>query len=234
MPTVAGIDGCRGGWLCLLRDMQTGAVHHAVLPHIAGLLQLFPIPDVVAIDIPIGLPDTGSRDCDLAARERLGPPRASSVFPAPIRPILNATTHDSACAIGHAADGRGLSIQAWCILPKIKEVDAFMQSNGGKQGWIREVHPEVSFCYMNGGIAMTHKKSRHAGRNERMTLLMQHFGASMFNAIPLRVSGIYATDDLLDAFAALWSAERIFDGQAVTLPPNPLVDGTGLWMEIVA
>jgi predicted RNase H-like nuclease len=42
-----------------------------------------------------------------------------------------------------------------------------------------------------------------------------------------------ADDDILDAFAALWTAERITSGVAVTLPENKPLDSTGLPMRIV-
>jgi predicted RNase H-like nuclease len=40
-------------------------------------------------------------------------------------------------------------------------------------------------------------------------------------------------DDILDAFAALWTAERIFHGQARTLPDTPSQDAVSLRLEIV-
>ena len=36
-----------------------------------------------------------------------------------------------------------------------------------------------------------------------------------------------------DAFAALWTAERVVNGNAVILPPRPPHDGRGLPMRIV-
>ena len=49
--------------------------------------------------------------------------------------------------------------------------------------------------------------------------------------------GIYLTDSdgnqYLDAMAGLWTAHRIADGTAETLPESPPIDDTGLAMEIV-
>jgi predicted RNase H-like nuclease len=42
-----------------------------------------------------------------------------------------------------------------------------------------------------------------------------------------------APDDVLDAFAALWSADRIARGEAINLPAIPPRDSVGLRMEIV-
>jgi predicted RNase H-like nuclease len=44
---------------------------------------------------------------------------------------------------------------------------------------------------------------------------------------------LVADDDLLDAFAALWTAERISNGTARTVPAAPLEDRFGLRMEMV-
>jgi len=43
------------------------------------------------IDIPIGLPESEPRWCDVEARSMIGP-RRSSVFPAPLRGLLGAAT----------------------------------------------------------------------------------------------------------------------------------------------
>ena len=42
-----------------------------------------------------------------------------------------------------------------------------------------------------------------------------------------------ADDDILDAFAALWTATRIFEGRARSLPERPPIDAAGLLMRIL-
>jgi predicted RNase H-like nuclease len=42
-----------------------------------------------------------------------------------------------------------------------------------------------------------------------------------------------ADDDMLDAVAALWTATRLYEGTAETLPDEPPLDAAGLRMEIV-
>jgi predicted RNase H-like nuclease len=39
-------------------------------------------------------------------------------------------------------------------------------------------------------------------------------------------------DDIADGFAALWTAERKYRGQAIVIPANPPVDEFGIRMEI--
>ncbi|MFL5635521.1 MAG: DUF429 domain-containing protein, partial [Gemmatimonadaceae bacterium] len=44
-----------------------------------------------------------------------------------------------------------------------------------------------------------------------------------------------ADDDILDAFAALWTAERVARGAAITLPhADPPMDSVGLPMRMLA
>lgn len=79
----------------------------------------------LVLDVPIGLLDRGPRLVDTEARRRLGR-RASSVFPAPLRPMLEAATWEEACRIGERADGRRCSRQTVGILPRIRAVDRRM------------------------------------------------------------------------------------------------------------
>ena len=98
----------------------------------------------VAIDIPIGLPDEGSRRCDLEARKLIGP-RRSSVFPAPFRSVLGALTYEDAAARCRAVSGKSLSLQAFGILPKIAEVDRLMTRTGNVTWW-RSIRRSASRC----------------------------------------------------------------------------------------
>jgi predicted RNase H-like nuclease len=234
MRIVAGIDGCPAGWLCLTKDLSTGVVQALILASISDLLHLAPQPDVVMVDVPIGLTQAGPRKCDLEARQRLKAPRASSVFPAPIRPTLVATTYAQACQIGEAADGRKLSRQAWAILPKIREVDTFLRTAPTLNLRVREVHPEVCFWAWNGSKAMANRKKSPSGRTERESLVKPLYGAAYAAAQSSLPRGQYGNDDLLDAFAALWTGERLVAGKALVIPDKPPVDSCGLRMEMVA
>jgi predicted RNase H-like nuclease len=122
---VAGIDGCRAGWIAFKVELLTliTSVELIDLP-----VTLRNRPDglaCIAIDIPIGLLD-GSRACDIAARKLLGQPRGSSVFPVPCRAAIHATNYDDATAVNKQRTGKKLSVWTWGIVPKIKEVDDAM------------------------------------------------------------------------------------------------------------
>jgi predicted RNase H-like nuclease len=156
------------------------------------------------------------------------------VFPAPLRPALNARTYESACRITEKLSGRGISRQAWGIQAKVRDIDEALLARPHLQGRVREIHPEVSFWAWNRSHPMEHAKRTDAGRKERLALIAGVYGRAAFGKVRERYPRALAgDDDILDAFAALWTAERIALGMASTLPDAPPVDTEGLRMEIV-
>jgi predicted RNase H-like nuclease len=164
---ICGTDGCREGWIGIIEDLETGALTWQVSPTLESLASST-VADLIALDIPIGLPDRGARDCDLAARRLLGPGRGSSVFPAPIRPLLEACSHAEACSIRETVEHKRLSIQSWAIIPKIREVDAALRASAQLRARVREVHPEVCFYYLASRRPMSHAKKKREGRERRV------------------------------------------------------------------
>jgi predicted RNase H-like nuclease len=234
MALIAGADGCRSGWVCVVRDLATGSIDSGLYTMAKALLSQQPTPVILAVDIPIGLSDSQPRACDGSARQVLGRPRASSVFPAPLRAVLKAATWEEAAQTRRERSSKGITKQAWGIVKKVGEMDTLLTGTPRLQEQVREVHPEVSFWAWNSGRGMRFNKKTAAGRSERRVLVDAHFGPSAFDTVrqkyPVKDVG---NDDILDAFAALWTAERIFHGQARTLPDTPSWDAMGLRMEIV-
>ncbi len=217
---IVGVDGCRGGWAVAV-DRGDGVTGVAVLATFADVLALG--ATLVAVDMPIGLPATGPRACDVAARRRLGA-RRSSVFPAPVRAVLAATDHGDAVRRSRLACGRGISVQAWNLVPKIREVDALVAPGGPGA----EVHPELSLATLAGAPLATGKRTA-AGRNERVALLTPVF-PDLPASLAARPPGC-APDDLIDACATLWTARRIAVGVAEVLGDGAR-DERGLTMSI--
>jgi predicted RNase H-like nuclease len=217
VPLLAGVDGCRTGWVVVT---EGGA---AVVPTFAAVLALLPEDAIVAVDVPIGLADRyerGGRECDRQARATLGPRRSSSVFPAPPRSALGARTLAAAQARGWPA-----TLQALNLLPKIEEVDAAMTPQ--LQGRVFEAHPELAFYELNGGEAVVPNK-RHADGRARRWALLESAGILR----PDRPHAGEAEDDLVDACAELWIAHRLARSDAVRVPDVPPHDARGLRMEI--
>lgn len=221
LTRIAGVDGCRRGWVAVVKD--GGLVEARLYTSDEELLSLFESCAVVAIDVPIGLAEHSPRSCDHHARRFLGR-RASSVFPAPLRPLLALRDWSEANRVSNRLQKRGISKQGWAIVPKVGQIDRLLQRHRQLRNRIYEVHPEVSFAHWNSG-ALEAKRSQ-AGLATRRALVRAHFGE-----IPPVPRGA-REDDLLDAFAALWTAERIAAGRAQTLG-DAHVDLTGLPMRIV-
>lgn len=223
--TVVGVDGCRRGWVAVvLRDGGMPAA--LLLPTIGALDELVPDAAVVAIDIPIGLPDAGPRRADLAAREILGP-RKSSVFLTPIRAALTSATHAEASAVAKARTGAGISQQAFALRAKIFEVEQWLPT--AKCPRVYEVHPEVSFAELLGRPARATKKSWHGVVERRRTLT----GAGIeLEGVDPTVGSAIAVDDLCDAAVVAWSALRLARGGARSLPDPPELNSCGQAMAI--
>jgi predicted RNase H-like nuclease len=235
-PSLRGIDGCRAGWLMLSRpdDGSPGPWRRVRAELVLDAEGLAAGADeaICAIDIPIGLGEGLARRCDQEARRRLGP-RRSSVFPAPPRPVLAAADHAEACRISRSLDGRGLSLQTWHILPKVRQVDALLRQRPELAQRVREVHPELAFLHWNGGEPLRHGKRCREGRDERLALCEREF-PGVWAAVRQRFRRTQvADDDILDALALLRSAARLARGEAVVLPEGVVErDRLGLPMTI--
>lgn len=225
-PWCIGIDGCPAGWVAVSR---VGVYIDSSLEDLLARLT----PTVVAIDMPIGLSSNQPRACDRVARRLLGRPRSSSVFPTPTRAALTASTHSQASALNAAASGKRLSAQAYNLLAKIREVDSLLRASRHWQQRTFETHPEVSFAAMNAGAAIAASKKTAAGREHRQRLVAKAFGGKAYtSARHATRRRDAADDDIADAFACLFSAERIARGEHITLPESGEFDACGLPMRI--
>ncbi|MBL8059812.1 MAG: DUF429 domain-containing protein [Chthonomonas sp.] len=225
---LVGVDGCKNAWIAISQTVDGGLDSH----HVSDLEQFIDDyqPKVVAIDIPIGLVESGARQCDVAARKLLGK-RKSSVFPAPILPALAAKDRQTADAITRSVDGKGVPAQAFGIYLKVREVDELLRARPEFQNIIYEVHPELCFNSWNAETPMVHPKKSGSGFMERIALVEATFGPDAFPGIRARyVPSRVADDDILDAFAALWTARRIAAGKALTCPAECEMSPTGLRM----
>ena len=224
-PAVAGVDGCRGGWVVAALaagsweptievisrlDQLVNAVH-------AGVLAL------VGLDMIVGLPESGSRSCDVAVRAQLGP-RRSSVFPAPLRAVLGAADYPAALAASRAVAGRGLPKQAWYLVPKIIEAQAAARLIG--QDRLVEIHPELAFASLTGA-PMAEPKRSVAGSRARTAALAEVF-ASAPSLVATPPRGAKA-DDVVDALVLAWASRRVLAGTALRFGGE--LDATGLRME---
>ncbi len=232
---VAGVDGCKAGWIAALAPPARGAPpRFVVVERLSDLLVGEDRPGLLAIDMPIGLPErvAGSgRGPEQLVRPLLGQ-RQSSVFSIPARAAVEALTFGEACRLALAASEppRKVSMQGFHLFPKIREIDALLRAEPGLRDRIREVHPELAFATMRGAPLLHPKKIKGAinpaGMAERRALLIAAgLPAEIVAASPPKGA---AADDALDALAALIVARRIAAGRGRPFPDPPERDSHGL------
>jgi len=211
-PAVVGVDGARGGWVGVRWDGRSLAC--AFAPALDALVaDVWPVA-VVAVDMPIKLEVSATRACEDLARPLLGA-RRSSLFQSPSLGALDFTDDDypGANAWSKATTGRGISKQAWFLVPKIREVRALAETGAVP---VRECMPELSFRAMHGE-PLHHPKTTWSGHALRVRLLREHGIELPDDPGP---AGRVAPDDLVDAAAVAWSAMRIAEGTAESVPPE--------------
>jgi predicted RNase H-like nuclease len=210
---VAGVDMAGGGWAVVVLE---GERLEDALRCQSFAEALLVDSEVVGVDIPIGIPDSGSRPADVAARRFVGS-RASSVFPTPIRPVLEAPTYAEARALAVELTGKSVSAQSYALRHRILEIDE--HAHGDER--VIEVHPEVSFSELTQRPLLS--KKRTDGQAERRALL-EEAGIELPAWVP-RI----AEPDLLDATVAAWTAGRYARGEALSLPEGHVDRIGAIW-----
>lgn len=238
---VAGVDGCKAGWLCVLLDAVTGIPKDAFIKTSLAEIAALEAPVRIAIDVPMGVDSFSSalgRGCDTALRRELGQ-RQSSVFAVPARAALAEADYRLACdaALAHSDPPRMVSKQCFHIFPRIREADALITPQ--LQARIVECHPEGAFWAMNGKQPLAEpKKLKSRGYPPGLTLrraLLQKAGFPAEFLAARRFKAAHAgEDDFLDACACAWTARRVLRGEAHRFPDQPRIDPRGLRMEIWA
>jgi len=238
-PWLAGVDGCPAGWIVAFMRPEGDEVRIRILRRFTDVLAAPEAPAIVAVDMPIGLPEAtglGGRAAENAVRPLLGA-RQSSVFSVPARAAIFAADYREACGVALATSDppRAVSKQLYMIAPKIREVDAALRDDPAFAGRVFEVHPEVAFWRLNGEQSLSEPKKVKGKCYEPGLALRRRLlaaaGCPAADMAPPRGAG---PDDLLDALACAAIARRIHAGQAVPFPNPPPRDAYGLIMAIWA
>lgn len=217
-----GLDGYSRGWVAVRLD---GARRELTTLNSIKEIALLKF-DRAGIDMPIGLPARGLRDCDLEARTLLRP-HASRVFTGARRGLWDHPSHAEANAALKREGESGVSIQLWNLGPRILEVDAQMTPR--LQQRIREVHPELVFLRLNFGRPLRPKKTAE-GLDERVRLLRRQGFVELKGWLSQRPAGAKA-DDILDACAVALAARDFTSGHVVPRT-GAAKDPKGLRMQI--
>lgn len=221
---VVGVDGIPSGWIAVAVE-EGRYLDMRAFRTFRDLVAASPEAVAIAVDVPIGLPGDVSGDdgirraADEAARKQLGR-GASTIFSTPPRAVLRdvrGLSYRAAQEKWKVAGVSAPSAQSYALAAKILEVDEFV--SGDERGSIvHEIHPELSFLAMNRGRPLRPAKKSWAGFVQRFRLL-RNAGIE----IPFVVTDVMDAhpDDVLDAAAAAWTAQRIARGEAGTVPEDP-------------
>lgn len=238
MAKYVGVDWASKGWFgVVLRDDDTWETDH--FPTIWSLWKRHSDASRILVDIPIGLPADGRRACDVEARQKLGR-QGRSVFYTPIRRAVYQHNLDDAKEINEKA-GYSIQNQAWSVVPRIREVDEFLDMNPGGRDRLYETHPELCFYSLNGRETVPSKKTE-AGIERRKALVADEHPDAMTiyeearkkYLTPGYASFLSAEDDILDALVAAVTAQRpMAELSRLPVDTDPPLDERGLPMQMV-
>jgi predicted RNase H-like nuclease len=242
---LAGVDGCRTGWVAAFvrptSDQVGDEVRVRIVGHFAEVAAAPEAPAVIAVDMPIGLPERigpGGRGPEKAVRPLLGM-RQSSVFAVPSRAAIYVGDYREACRVAALTSDppRQMSKQLFMIAPKIREVDAALRADPALVAKVFEVHPEVAFWRLNGARPLDEPKkvkSRPYPPGLALRRRLLHGAGFPITVIEQAPPTGAAADDLLDALACAAIARRIHAGMATPFPDPPTRDPHGLPIAIWA
>jgi len=238
MAKYVGLDWASKGWFgVILRD--DGGWETDLFPSIWSVWKYHSDAASILVDVPIGLPSDGKRTCDVKAKEKLSR-QQRSVFYTPVREAVYSQNIDEAKATNEQRAGFSIQNQAWGIVPRIREVDEFLDSYPGARDRLHETHPEVCFYSLHGQTPLDSSKTTGEGFRQRKSLLTDESPEAkeiIAECIPRYTTPDYApmvggADDILDALVAAVTARRPPD-ERLTLPDAPPTDERGLPMQMV-
>jgi predicted RNase H-like nuclease len=203
---VLGVDGCRGGWVAVALEQGRFAAARFATSFVELVAD---DATIIGVDIPLGS-NGAVRAADGAARRLLGR-RGASVFDPPPHDVLDAPDYAAANQRCRERHGRGVSAQAWNLVPKMLDVEPHWHQAPQR---IFEVHPELSFATMAGSVVEEPKRT-WAGQRTRARLLAE---VGILVPDELGSAGAAGPDDVLDAAAVAWSAARIAAGAQRCVP----------------
>lgn len=238
---IAGVDGCKGGWLVAMADEwpRPNQIGIVFCENFLAVLTATTDCMVVAVDVPIGLPPTGEwpRACDVIARDELGTDW-QRVFLAPPREAMSSVDDYTAFSDHHfRLTGCRPTTQAWGFAKKsIRDVDQALSSLPSPQDRIVESHPELAWKTLAGEVLPS--KHTAQGLLKRLHELTPQV-PSLMDLGNAPASEKCKLDDLLDALVLLSVAAHVQEAGPTTARRVPALpfseiphDARGLRMEI--
>lgn len=209
--TVAGVDGCKGGWVIAIAHLGASVtLTMAVVETFAEVMTRTADCAVVGVDMPLALPVDGLRASDAAVKEHLGV-NGRSLFWTPTRAAIAQDNHAAAVRVNKARGGKGPSAQGWGLAAKIREARQALGPQPDPR--ILEVHPESSFVVLAGEPLPSKRTAQGVGRRLGLLSAWAPTAAAALASVPLKPATT-TVDDALDAMAAAWTAQRVAEDRA--------------------
>ena len=231
-----GVDGCKGGWIAVAISDEGFEVN--IFKNINDICNKYNKANYIIIDMPIGIPEgTHQIRPDSVLRNNLRG-KASSVFNTPCRQALYAVNYPQAVEENLKYMNKSLSKQSYAIIPKIKEIDTFLQENETWKNRLVESHPEYCFSVLNGGNPILTNKQTSEGAENRLQLISRYYKEAyeVIKQYKRIVPSAMASkiDDVLDALVMAIIGRFGMEHGFYSLPANPYYDSTGLKMQIIS
>ena len=213
---VAGVDGAQKGWIVayvpLRKAKGSYLKRYEHFSEVKAETEAINC-QAVAVDMPMGLSDEPNNEIHRELRKRLGE-RRSSLFPTPSSGVLNAQTYEEALKRNREITGKGISIQAWNLVPQIRQVRKVIRPSDTDQ--FVECHPESSFAAMTDSPLLS--KKLEMGIEQRVKLVRTYIPDIdiIINNLPKKCK----VDDALDACAAAWTAKRHVRNEGIVFGGN--------------
>ena len=241
-----GIDGCKNGWVAArLEDNHLSIEFYET---ISKFVQANPNADEYLIDMAIGFPSCKEQVRPDKAARKILKKRGVTVFSVPCRQVVELGESKESVIqnkralkeLNYEKLGVSLSQQTLAIIPKMAELDRFLQEHPEYRDRICESHPEVCFARLRGNRAIEIKKSRSEGITKRVEVLKERLEPGALDDIKaLAEKGNCKPDDVLDAVCLAVTAKLKAEGMCESihgeLRPGEefIVDNTGLRMQMV-
>ena len=242
-----GLDGCRDGWVAA--RLENNHLSIEFYETISEFVQANPNANEYLIDMAIGFPSCKEQvRPDKAARKILGK-RGVTVFPVPCRQVVELgeskesviQNREELKELNRKKLGVSLTQQTLAIIPKMAELDRFLQEQPEYRDRICESHPEVCFTILNKNRAIEIKKSRSKGISKRTEVLEKYLEPGALSDIKaLAKKGNCKSDDVLDAVCLAVTAKfkgegkyECIHGDVKPEEDGLLVDNKGIRMQMV-
>ncbi len=226
-----GVDGCKGGWIVAV--INNGNIQIDKFVSIEAIVGTHTKFDSFLIDMVIGFPNTPKDVRPDTFARKIVSPRTSTVFAVPCREAVYADTEEEQICQNVKRLGKGLAKQTMAIIPKMRELDKFLNRQEQYKNQIRESHPEVCFARLNGSVVMS-KKGQKEGMVERVNILKEYLPVLTCNLIEKKAREFGCNqDDIVDAVCLAVTGWLSMHGQTEAIPPHPQEDACGLKMQMI-